>query len=215
MKLLIIRTLGLTLAAVLGTTGTCGTRANPVDVPQLFPDVPQLAALNGVRPGMSVGELRALRKGAVSAPYVGLMETVDRDTIRYRMVSPPLRQSPTEDIVLGSSRLLDASSIDGIDLSQPTASMDSATRAWRERVVRMRGRDQRTADCFTISRASITRFALAHRGEVWFGVALIEERHERDARGPITFPAVLNTFVTSRLELYVPNEFTREPLSCP
>lgn len=212
---MITRYFNLAFAAIVGTTETCGTRQDLVDLPNLFPDVPALAALTGVHPGMSVGNLRGLRKTAVPAPYIGLMELVNGDTIKYRMVSPPYRQSPREDVFFGRSRLLSASSIEGIDLWEPTTPMDSATRVWRDRAIRMRNRDPRTVDCFTIGRAGTTRVALGQRNGVWFGVALIEERQERDARGPITLPAIVDTFVTSELELYVPSRFKRQSMPCP
>jgi hypothetical protein len=209
------RTLRFALAGALSTTGTCGTNTNDVDVAQLFPDVPQLAALTGVRPGMSVSELRGRRKAAVSAPYIGMMETLNGDTIKYRMVSPPARQSPSEDVLFGVSRLLGTDSIDGIGLWEHVTPMDSAARVWTDRAMRMHSRDPHNVDCFSISRSGTTRVAVAQYNGTWFGVALIEERHERDFRGPITLPAALETFVTSRLELYVPKQFKRQPLSCP
>lgn len=212
---LTVRIFALTLAVVTSISSVCNPGRVGVDVAKLFPDVPALAALRGVHPGMTAGELRSLRKSATPAPYIGLTETLNGDTIKYRMASPPARQSASEEVVLGAIQLLDGDSIDGIDLWQPASGPDSATQVWSGRATQMLRRNQGALDCFTIMRAGKTRFALSQREGVWFGVALIEEHQERDIRGPITFPAIVDTFVSSRLELYVPRNVVREQFPCP
>jgi hypothetical protein len=203
----ILRPIFLALVVV----GTCRGQVPTVSV--LFPDVPSLAALKGVYPGISVGELLDLRK-PVEAPYLGLREVVDGDTVQYHVDKPTSRQSAVEDAIFGLSRLNRGAVVHGINSWEPTATPEKAEREWTKRVVGLQRRTRSAVQCFTTKRAGVTRTALAHEGNVWMGVQLIEKNTRRSYGGDITFPAVVITFVSTKIDAYAPTQFARDTIAC-
>lgn len=212
------RVLSMLAALLVGGAYRCGQAQDVLDVPHLFPETQALKALTGVYPGISVDRLRKLRPAASEAPYIGLKEVLAGDTVRYRVTTPTVRQSSTETNIFGISKLLGGDHVEGIDLWQPIGSADSALRSWRKTALLLRARlgNGQSLQCFTITRISgVTRFAIASADSISFGVALIEESHQPTVGGVITIPAIVDTFVTSRLDSYAPTRFARVSIPCP
>ena len=192
--------------------GTC--RSQVPTAAMLFPDVPSMTTLHGVFPGITIGELLRLRK-AVEAPYLGLREVVNGDTIQYHVDNTTSHQSPIEDALFGRSALNRAGTVFGINSWEPTDSPDTAERKWTNRVIALQARVNREVQCFTTRRAGVTRTALAHRDSVWLGVQLIEKQTRPSFGGEVTFPAIVVTFVATKLDPYAPVRFARTPIACP
>jgi len=205
----ILKPVLLTLMVVVGTC-----RSQVPTAAELFPDVPSMAALQKVFPGISVGELLDIRK-PVEAPYLGLREVVNGDTVQYQVDNPTSRQSPIEDVLFGHSTVNRAAIVFGINSWEPTNPPSSAERKWTNRVMALRSRMSEEVQCFTTRRAGFTRTALAHRDSVWFGVQLIEKQTRPSVGGDVTFPAIVVTFVATKLDPYAPARFARTPIACP
>lgn len=199
----------LTLITV---AGTCSAQVPAVAI--LFPDVPSLATLEGVVPGMSVAQLLELRKPS-EAPYLGLREVINGDTVEYRVDHPTGRQSVAEDALFGPSTLNRKAIVYGINSWERSASPDTAERIWKTRLIALEGRTDGRVQCFATKRAGVSRTALARSGNVWLGVQLIERRTMRSLGGDVVSPAIVISFASTQLDPYVPPQFPRETMTCP
>jgi hypothetical protein len=204
----------LTIVALIlaATSGTC--RGQVPEVAGLFPDVPPMAALRGVFPGMRVEQLLQIRK-AVLAPYIGMHEVVNGDTVEYRVDRPTSIQSEIENSLLGPSKLDPDATVYAIDVWDPTESPNEAEQKWTYHTIALQARTN-GMQCFVTKRAGVSRTALAQYGRLWLGVQLIEKRLLRSFGGDVrTVPPIVITFVSTKLEPYVPAEFPREATTCP
>jgi hypothetical protein len=177
---------------------------------------------------MSVAALRKLRPRAEVAPYVGLSEPLNGDTIWYRIPDPPIRKSGTEGMFARVFGGFDSQTIEALhlhhsigksagqklDSTDLTALADSAERLWSDRARSLRKRFG-GMECFAMKRRGFVKMALAKSGEIWLGAALIQSRTYPIRDGEVFFPPALHTFVTSRLEYYAPSTMTRDALICP
>jgi hypothetical protein len=197
--------------ALMLALGIC--RGQVPTVATLFPDVPSLTALKEVFPGITVGQLLALRN-PTQANYVGLREVLAGDTVEYRVENPTSRQSVLEDALFGRSRLSPTAIIYAINSWEPT-DPSAAEQKWMGRAIALQARTHGEVECFTTKRAGITRTALSRQDNLWLGVQLIEERKMRSLGEERVIPPIVITFASTKLDSYVPSQFSREPITCP
>lgn len=215
-SLLLLLLLAPSVACASGSLGQSDSTADTM-VTQLgtLLVVPSLAGLDSVRLGMEAAQLVRIRGAAQPSPYIGLAEVIGPDTVRYRF--PQGTATSLEAYISIESIPPDADArLLAVEAWTAVDSTETADGIWRTRAARLASAKADVARCFRYMHGQTPSVAaIASEGDVTVGVLRYPREIHGSIAGPVITSAIVSTFITNDLSLFIPSDAARADMTCP